>query len=737
MKTTRMRIPVIHQSAASDCAPAVVAMVARAYGIEVTLAQVRERVDPGRDGVSALVLRDTLRGLGLQCRALRVAPDEVAAAPGNLPTPFIAHWDADHYVVVEGVARGKVSLIDPAVGRRRLDAAEFADHAGGLVFLVAPAMTSAPAATSVRATAPRSLPADSSTERAVVWGLLTRFRGWLAAAAFASALMSLIGLGVPIATARITDRLVEGTFDPTTWLVMAAVLAAGIGGLALARGLLVAAMQHRLARRLTHDVADTLFSRSFRYFERRSVGDLFMRVVSADLIRDMLGVVLVGAVLDVLLTLGYLVVLLVLAPWLALVTAVVLVATLIASVRLAGRSSLLRREELLAGAEADTRMIGAIEGIATLRTTVAERFVLGQWAEHLERRLTLSARRARVSGLSEAVLTMARTGAPVLFLVVAAGTARTPGEAIGVAALAGAVLAPLASLSTQLVLAADLRPMLERIADVTNGPAQESGHVAPGRLTGAVELRDVTFGYDARSPHVLRGVSATIPAGSKVGVIGSTGCGKSTLVSLLCGLHQPHDGSIRYDGQDLRDLDVEAVRRQLGVVLQEPWLGTGTIRDGIVFGREGFTDDDLALAAAKAGVLEEIMAMPRGFDTKLADGRGLSTGQRQRLALARALLGDPSVLILDEATSALDVSTEARVESELRALNMTRIVIAHRLSTVADADLLLVLADGQIVESGSPSELAQRPDGVYARMLTDAQTPSAAAARPRCDVLTA
>ena len=711
------RVPVIHQTAASDCAPAALAMVARSYGIDVSLAQVRERLDPGRDGVSGLALRDAVRELGLQCRALRLAPDQVAAAPRTMPTPYLAHWDTDHYVVVEGTVRGRAVIVDPAVGRRRLDAAEYAEHAGGLVFLVAP-----PPADAGHPKV-RPLRAVGAAERALVRSLIVRFRGRLLLAALISAAMTLLGFGVPMATARITDELVQNSFAVTTWLVLAGLLAVSLGGLALVRGFVVAALQQRLARRLTRDVADTLFSRSFRFFERRSVGDLFMRVASADLIREMLGVVLVSAVLDALLTAGYLAVLAVLAPELALVTLLVLVASLTVTVTLARRSTLLRREELLAGAEADTRMIGAIEGIATLRTNVAERFALDQWADHLERRLTVSARRARVSGMSEAAHAAARGAGPVLYLVVAASGGRTPGEALGLAALAAAVMAPLSSLSTQLVLAADLRPMLERVTDVANGPGPEHGQLDPGRLTGELELREVTFGYDARSPQVLRGVCARIPAGSKVGIIGPSGCGKSTLVSLLCGLHQPASGSVVVDGHDLRALDAEAVRRQVGVVLQDPWLGTGTIRDGITFGREGFTDTDLALAAETAGVLDDIAAMPRGFDTRLSDGRGLSTGQRQRLALARALLGDPAVLILDEATSALDVSTEARVERRLRELPMTRIVVAHRLSTVADADLLLVLEGGRVVESGTPAELALT-GGVYARMLADAEKPT-------------
>ena len=548
--------------------------------------------------------------------------------------PFIAHCTDNHFVVVErirparrrgGPASGdSVQLLDPAVGRRRLTGEEFAEQSSGVVLLFQADGTRPPQ---------RPLPQVSAT-RQVLWPLVLRHRNRLAVTVAVSAALTVLGLAVPGATALVTNTLAAGQSTPTSWLVFAMLLAAVCGALALTRGLLAATLQRSLSADLSLRVADQLFARSFRYFERRGTGDLFMRIASADMIRELLGVALIGALLDTMLTTGYLIALAVLDPVLAAVAAVMLTIELSLTILLAGRSARLRREELLAATDADSLMVDAISGIASIRTCAAEQSVLDRWAGFVRRRLETATRRSRVASVSEAISTTSRFAGPLLFLLIAGTHATSPGAAIGLAGLAAACLAPLSSLSARLVSAADLKPMLERIVDVESArPEGMPGEEAPGRLTGHIELSGLGFRYDARSPFVFRGLDVTIPAGSKVAVVGSTGCGKSTLVSLLTGLHDPTEGSIRFDGLDLATLDKSAVRRQIGVVLQDPYLGLGTIREAITFGRDGFSDEDVVRAAYQAGIAEELAAMPLGLSTRVAEGgRGVSGGQRQRLA---------------------------------------------------------------------------------------------------------
>jgi ABC-type bacteriocin/lantibiotic exporter with double-glycine peptidase domain len=337
------------------------------------------------------------------------------------------------------------------------------------------------------------------------------------------------------------------------------------------------------------------------------------------------------------------------------------------------------------------------------------------------RHLDAAARRARVAAVLEAVLTAGRVAGPVLLLLVAvrgADDAGSLGRQLGLAALAAAALAPVPSLATQARVLAELGPLLDRLADAALAPPEQAspGRPAP-RLTGAVELRGVRFRYDAHAPLALRDVTLQIAPGTKVGVVGTSGSGKSTLAKVLSTLHLPTEGSVLLDGHDVADLDLPSVRRQLGVVLQEPFLAGTTIREAIALGHGAVPDEDVHRAARLAAVHDDVLAMPLGYDTPIGEaGRALSGGQRQRIALARALVGEPAVLLLDEATSALDVDTEARVEAALRALPMTRIVIAHRLTTVADSDVVVVLEDGAVVECGPPAQLLAE-DGRYAAMV--------------------
>ncbi|MFY0528777.1 ATP-binding cassette domain-containing protein [Archangium gephyra] len=227
----------------------------------------------------------------------------------------------------------------------------------------------------------------------------------------------------------------------------------------------------------------------------------------------------------------------------------------------------------------------------------------------------------------------------------------------------------------------------------------------------------MSYRYSAGSPLVLQEVSSRISPGQMVAIVGKSGAGKSTLANLLLGLYLPTSGQVRYDGMDLSGLDLHAVRQQMGVVLQTPSFFSGTLRSNITLNDPDVPLEAVMEAARLAQIHDEIAAMPLKYDTLLSSqDTGLSGGQRQRLGLARALVRKPAMLLLDEATSALDSITESKVHQALSSLSCTRIVIAHRLSTVINADLILVMDKGRLVEQGTHQELLAR-DGVYARLI--------------------
>jgi ABC-type bacteriocin/lantibiotic exporter with double-glycine peptidase domain len=282
------------------------------------------------------------------------------------------------------------------------------------------------------------------------------------------------------------------------------------------------------------------------------------------------------------------------------------------------------------------------------------------------------------------------------------------GTMLALSALATSFLGPLRSLFDSALQLQVLRGYVDRIDDVLRAEPERgrgTGHAAP-RLRGAIRLEGVGFGYGRDGPAVLEDIDVDIEAGSCVAIVGCSGSGKSTLAKLMLGLYEPHRGHITYDGHDLAQLDLGSVRRQLGIVMQHPHLFGGSLRSNIALGSPRARLAEVKTAAEQACIHAAIEAMPMGYETPVGeDGAALSGGERQRVALARALVGRPAVLLLDEATSALDTEVERRIMDNLARLRCTRIIIAHRMSTVAAADVILVLDRGRIVEQGDHETL--------------------------------
>jgi ABC-type bacteriocin/lantibiotic exporter with double-glycine peptidase domain len=260
-------------------------------------------------------------------------------------------------------------------------------------------------------------------------------------------------------------------------------------------------------------------------------------------------------------------------------------------------------------------------------------------------------------------------------------------------------------------------PMLERIEPILKEePEAASGGADPGDLSGQITLSHVCYRYGEDSPPVLDDVSFNVDPGEFLAIVGPTGSGKSTLLRLLLGFDAPTSGAVLFDGQDMAQLEVGAVRRQCGVVLQNGQLFAGDIKSNIV-GSSSYTLDDAWAAARMAGVDEQIAAMPMGMNTVLSEGAAtLSGGQRQRIMIARALVSRPRILLFDEATSALDNPTQQVIAESMRQLNATRVIIAHRLTTVAEADRVIVLDNGRIVQQGGYQELLEDEDGLFASL---------------------
>lgn len=540
-------------------------------------------------------------------------------------------------------------------------------------------------------------------------------------------LAGLIAMLLPVATGFLFESAVPraevGQVVAVIGGLVLAALGAGVFDLVKAVGLL--RLEARLEAALQPALLQRLLGLPVNFFRRFGTGDLTNRVLSIQTMRRLLAGNALLAVLSAVFSISSLAVILIYSPMLAALSAtLVLVAGLITGGLAIGELREERARIALRGQE-DNLVIQIIEGIAKLRVAAGETRVFAQWAALFSRQKERYRRGQWYAGIAAGVTEIS----PILALLVlyfaagrllAAGdTARPPlglGSFLAINVAFGQLFAACMTMARTLAATLEIIPLFERLRPIVEAEPEAHGNrnEAPP-LSGRVEVSHVSFRYTEGSPLVLDDVSLSIEPGSFIAVVGASASGKSTLLRLLLGFEAAERGDILYDGRSISTLDTASLRRQVGVVLQHARIITGSIFENITSGLP-YNIDDAWAAARLAGFDAEIEAMPMGMHTLMLEGSAtLSGGQRQRLILARALIGRPRLLLFDEATSALDNRSQSVVTESLARLRTTRIVIAHRLSTVERADCIFVLDRGRFVESGSFDELIAR-NGMFSRL---------------------
>jgi ATP-binding cassette subfamily B protein len=702
------QIPFIQQLSASECGAACLAMVLAYYGKHVSLSQIRDAMGVNRDGVDALSLLNAARSYGLQGRGVKVD----LSALCYLEKGTILHWEFSHFVVFDKLRKDGVEVVDPALGRRFVPIKQFGCSFTGVAVTLKPAH-------GFQRVADASHPLWNYAK-----GLISQSKLPLRVLSI-SLVLQLLTTVAPILTGMVLDRAIGHGDDHLLSVLGIGILAVLLfqGLASLVRSHLLLALRTQLDAQMTLGALEHLVSLPYAFFQQRTQGDLLMRMNSSPIIREMLTSNTLSGLLDGTLASLYIFVLLFFSPLigaLVLLLGLLQAGTLLLSYR---RNWELMSQDLQTQTKAQAYLVQMLSGIETLKASGNEHRAVQQWSNLFVDQLNVSVTRGRLSALVDSLMSALRQTSSLFLLWLGALQVLkgnlTVGTLLALNVLASGFLGPVSTLISSLLQLQLLRGYVQRIDDVLKAEPEQpkDRSYRSEHLRGMIELEKVCFSYGSRAARTVQDISVNVPPGQKVAIVGQSGAGKSTVAKLILGLYKPSSGRILYDGIDLAELDLRSVRCQIGIVTQRPEFFCATIRENIALKDPSISMSEIAHAAELACIHSDITGLPMGYETFLSDSAGsLSGGQRQRLALARALIGRPTMLLLDEATSELDTITEARVHQNLAAMRCTRIVIAHRLNTVHDADLILVLADGAVVERGSHSELLAKR-GYYCRLV--------------------
>lgn len=543
---------------------------------------------------------------------------------------------------------------------------------------------------------------------------------------------TLLGMLIPQATAVLINSAIPYRNASLLVQIGLGLLAVAVGSscFQLAQAIASMRLETNSDASLQAAVWDRLLQLRTSFFRQYSTGDLNSRVSGISAIRRRLsGTVLqtIFASFFALLNLGLLFYYSSSLAVLALV-----VALIVGSVTIASGILLIRKHRPLIELEGEIfgLVVQLISGVAKLRIAGVEERAFAQWGKKYvqQLRLTLSTQKLEdwlvlFNTMMPTITTIAlfwlassliNSGDPAAMI---GGSGLSAGDFLAFNVAFGTFISGVTSLSDTVVEVLDIVPLWQRSQPILAAePEINLNKADPGQLKGSIRVDHVTFRYREDGALILDDVCVEANPGEFIALVGASGSGKSTLLRLLLGFETPLSGAVYYDGQDLAGLDVAAVRRQLGVVLQNNRINSGSIFENIASGAL-IKLDDAWKAAEMAGLADDIRAMPMQMHTLVSEGgTNLSGGQRQRLVIARALALQPHILLFDEATSALDNRTQAIVSQSLDRLNVTRIVIAHRLSTIRNADRIYVLASGRVVQQGSFDQLAQQP-GLFAQLI--------------------
>ena len=706
----------------TECGAASLGAILAFYDCWKSLEQLREAVDVSRDGSNLEDIAIAARSYGLKVTGWKAEISKLK----DLPKPMILHWGFNHFLVLEKIVNGRYYLNDPAHGYRVVEADVFNRDYTGIALVLEPGP-------------------DFQTSGARpsilkwLWYWLREYRPQLIRTVLFGLFLAISSLMLPILLTIFIDRVLIGGELTQGAILVAAVFASGLLTYLLTwlqlrslREIII-----RLSISQSDRFLDCLLRLPVRFFAHRFAGDLVMRLRSINLLADIGAGQLVRMAVDILMSLAFLIVMIAFDLLLSAVIAglgitCMLLIRILIQLRRDENHRLRREQGVFLGMCA-----AGLKAVDNLQAMSRENDFFSKWSGRQARELRARQSFTELGHVSSALPELVQLiAAAVVFglggwRIMTAGL--TIGELIGIYILASNFLHPLMRIAQYSDLLSTMGADLSRMDDVLNAPQEAISPTSESnpdqkimsldgrlRLIGRLEFRDVAFGFQRNRPRLIENINFVVEPGQRVAIVGRSGSGKSTISLLAAGLYRPLAGQILYDGYSIDSIPQEVFHRSVAIVDQHPVLFATSVRNNLTMWDTTVPDNLVVAAAQDAMIHRDIISRLGTYESKVEEGgRNFSGGQRLRLEIARALVNNPSFVILDEATSSLDAVTEFEIDDRIRQRGCSCLIVAHRLSTIRDSDLILVIDGGRIVEQGTHESLYK--DGSMYRGLLDGE----------------
>ena len=710
------KVPIVMQLEALECGAASLTMILAYYGKWIPLEQVRSDCGVSRDGSNAKNILKAARSYGLVAQGYRY---ETEMLRKNGKFPCIVHWNFNHFVVLNGFKGNKAILNDPARGTYSVSIENFDKSFTGICLMFEPSENFEPGGK------PKSM-ISFSKEKMRGAGVAVGFT------VMTTVTMSLIGIINPAFSRIFIDRLLTGK-NPE-WLIPF------IGGLAMLSiiQIVMAFIEAIYTARIGAKI-DALGSTSFmwkvlrlpmEFFTQRMAGDIQQRKGSNASVAKTLADTFAPLVIEAGMMVFYLVVMIRYSLFLTAIGIFSIVINMVLSRIISKKRVNITRVSMRDAGKLIGATVAGIEMIETIKASGAENGFFEKWAGY---QASVNTQRVKYAKLNQylgmipsLVSTLTNTAILIIGVYFVMEGIFTVGMVMAFQGFLGSFMSPAQKFISAGQKLQEMRTSMERIEDVMKYPtdklceqtSEDGKQDTYSKLSGNVELKNVTFGYSRLGEPLIRDFNLTLTPGKRIALVGMSGCGKSTISKLISGLYQPWSGEILFDGKPISAIDRSVFTGSLAVVDQDIIIFEDTIANNIKMWDSSIEDFEMILAARDAQIHSDIMQREGGYNYKLTEGgKDFSGGQRQRLEIARVLAQDPTIVILDEATSALDARTEYEVIRSIKDRGITCIVVAHRLSTIRDCDEILVMSGGDVVERGTHDELYAL-GGFYTKLVT-------------------